>query len=599
MVTQPMTPIFDRRPRYPRHLRRTAVLFLLLCLAVAAACTQIIGPVSPEGPEGAAAEMRKAKAEKDARQLAYENVALASLAMSREAYGEARQYLDRALEADPQSPYLCRKMALLLKTTEDYPAALEYALKLRELDPDGIESLTLLADLYMLTDKDDLAIEAYREIIAAQPGNTRIRLLIITNLIRREAYREALRQLDTVIDQNPKLVIAFYYRGRINLEIRNYEAAEAAYLKALKLNPGLEPALFDLGTLYQMTQREMDAIDIYKKLVLLNPQNLTVRERMVDLYIKLGLKEKAEQEMNAIKERAEPGDPERQALGLLYLRQGRLDESIEELKLILAAWPEDDKTRYYLGTAYEENKDLENALAQFRKIGPESKYFQSSRIHIAYILDSQGKSTEAIDVLESAIDGSEAEVELYLMLASLYEGLKKYDKGIEVAREGLKNDERNVDLLFRIGVLLDKKGDKEACLTEMRNILKIDPDHADALNYIGYTYAEKGIRLDEAMKLIKRALAIKPESGYILDSLGWVYFQKGQYGEALGYLEKAAIATPDDPTINEHLGDTYLKMERHGEAIDAYKKALSLEHPDSDKVKKKMGEVEQLLEDGR
>ncbi|MBW2283832.1 MAG: tetratricopeptide repeat protein, partial [Deltaproteobacteria bacterium] len=518
MVTQPMTPIFDRRPRYPRHLRRTAVLFLLLCLAVAAACTQIIGPVSPEGPEGAAAEMRKAKAEKDARQLAYENVALASLAMSREAYGEARQYLDRALEADPQSPYLCRKMALLLKTTEDYPAALEYALKLRELDPDGIESLTLLADLYMLTDKDDLAIEAYREIIAAQPGNTRIRLLIITNLIRREAYREALRQLDTVIDQNPKLVIAFYYRGRINLEIRNYEAAEAAYLKALKLNPGLEPALFDLGTLYQMTQREMDAIDIYKKLVLLNPQNLTVRERMVDLYIKLGLKEKAEQEMNAIKERAEPGDPERQALGLLYLRQGRLDESIEELKLILAAWPEDDKTRYYLGTAYEENKDLENALAQFRKIGPESKYFQSSRIHIAYILDSQGKSTEAIDVLESAIDGSEAEVELYLMLASLYEGLKKYDKGIEVAREGLKNDERNVDLLFRIGVLLDKKGDKEACLTEMRNILKIDPDHADALNYIGYTYAEKGIRLDEAMKLIKRALAMKPESGYILDS---------------------------------------------------------------------------------
>jgi tetratricopeptide (TPR) repeat protein len=129
----------------------------------------------------------------------------------------------------------------------------------------------------------------------------------------------------------------------------------------------------------------------------------------------------------------------------------------------------------------------------------------------------------------------------------------------------------------------------------MSRIIEINPDHADALNYIGYTYAEQGIRLDEAMSLIEKALRIKPDSGYIIDSLGWVYFQKGMYDEALKYLEQAASHVPNDPTIMEHLGDVYFKKGMFKKSIEMYEKALALNHPQGEKLKEKMEELKKRV----
>jgi tetratricopeptide (TPR) repeat protein len=129
----------------------------------------------------------------------------------------------------------------------------------------------------------------------------------------------------------------------------------------------------------------------------------------------------------------------------------------------------------------------------------------------------------------------------------------------------------------------------------MRRILDIQPEHADALNYIGYTYAEQGVRLEEAMDLIQKALKIKPDSGYIIDSLGWVYYQKGLYDEALKYLLEAAKLVPNDPTILEHLGDVYFKKRMYEKSLEEYEKALTLNHPQSDKVKEKIQQLKKLL----
>ena len=142
---------------------------------------------------------------------------------------------------------------------------------------------------------------------------------------------------------------------------------------------------------------------------------------------------------------------------------------------------------------------------------------------------------------------------------------------------------------------MDKAGRKEACIQEMRQVLKIDPDNVDALNYIGYTYAEQGVRLDEALFLIQKALKLKPNSGYIIDSLGWVYFQKGQYEKAVATLLKAATLTGKDPTIQEHLGDAYHKLKEYKKALQYYEKALSLEHPEEKRIKEKIAEVRERL----
>jgi tetratricopeptide (TPR) repeat protein len=487
-------------------------------------------------------------------------------------------------------------MALLLKKMKDYQSALKYALRCVRLDPEGVSHLILLADLYVLLGDDEMALDQYNKALNLDPKNQRIRLLLTTILIRKEQFDIALGHLEVLTEQSPELVIAYYYRGRINLETGSYQEAEEAFQEALRLNESLEPALFDLSTLYQITERYSDAIETYEKLLGFYPDNLEARKRLVDLYLKLGDEEKAELHTEKIREHSKPGEPGRQALGLIYLKQGKLDESIEELELIVSAWPDDQKSRYYLGTAYEEKEDLDKALEHFRQVKPDSKYFISAQMHIAYMLERQKKYDEAISVLERAIELKREKAELYLMLASVYEGKEEYQKGIQVIREGLKHHEDNIDLAFRLGVLLDKSGDKESCLDQMRGILEIDPNHADSLNYIGYTYADQGIRLDEAMEMIQRALMIKPDSGYIIDSLGWVYYQKGLYDEALSHLQRAAELTAGDPTINEHLGDAYFKKKQLRESLAYYKKALSLNHPDEKRLKQKIIEVERLLE---
>ncbi len=185
-----------------------------------------------------------------------------------------------------------------------------------------------------------------------------------------------------------------------------------------------------------------------------------------------------------------------------------------------------------------------------------------------------------------------------MMLASFYETKEDYEKAVEIVNQGLTKNENNIDLIFRLGVIADKRGDKESSIKYMRRVLEINSDHADSLNYIGYTYAEQGINLDEALTLIKKALELEPDKGHIIDSLGWVYFQKGLYDEALHHLKRSVELLPEDPTINEHLGDTYMKKEMHKEALEYFKKALALKDSEKVNLEKKISEIERLLRQG-
>jgi tetratricopeptide (TPR) repeat protein len=122
----------------------------------------------------------------------------------------------------------------------------------------------------------------------------------------------------------------------------------------------------------------------------------------------------------------------------------------------------------------------------------------------------------------------------------------------------------------------------------MKVVIGIDPKHANALNYLGYTYAELGENLDEAERLIKAALKEKPDDGYITDSLGWVYYKKRLYTKALKYLEKAVSLVPDDPTILEHLGDVYLEMSNKEKALEFYQRSLNKKKKDTADLEKKI-----------
>jgi Tfp pilus assembly protein PilF len=125
----------------------------------------------------------------------------------------------------------------------------------------------------------------------------------------------------------------------------------------------------------------------------------------------------------------------------------------------------------------------------------------------------------------------------------------------------------------------------------MRKVISLDPKHSNALNYLGYTYADLGKNLDEAERLILEALKHKPNDGYITDSLGWVYYKKGEYEKALEYLQKAIGIVPDDPIMLEHLGDAYLKLNDKTNALKFYKKSLKHKEKDKEELEKKIREL--------
>jgi Tfp pilus assembly protein PilF len=128
----------------------------------------------------------------------------------------------------------------------------------------------------------------------------------------------------------------------------------------------------------------------------------------------------------------------------------------------------------------------------------------------------------------------------------------------------------------------------------MRKAIELDDRHARALNYVGYTLAESKKNLDEAERLIRRALAVEPYSGYILDSLGWVYYQRGQFEQAFTYLKRATVSGEEDPVIFEHLGDTAMKLGRYQEAVKAYEKALNHRKAKKEPLLKKLKEAHRL-----
>jgi tetratricopeptide (TPR) repeat protein len=526
----------------------------------------------------------------------YLDFILASLNTIRGDYKEAKDYLSKVIKNDPDSIYLNKKMAILLEKLGDTNGAIRHAQKCLEIDPNDIESHLILAELYFISGDKESEQKEYETALNLNPKQQRVRLILSTVLIRNGFFKEALGHLEELIKQNPELTIAYYYRGRVQIELNNYQEAEKEYLHALELDGNMEPALFDLASLYQMEKRFEEAIFLYEKLLTIYPSNRVAKERLIVLYNNLGQIDNTMRLLEDIKRGSEPGDPIRQTLGLFYLRQGKLAESIAELDLIVTAWPKDYKSRFYLATAYEENGQPEKALEHFTQIQKESEYFTNAQIHIAYILDARGESDEAINVIKKAIEIDNKNIDLYIMLASLFESQKSYDKAIEAIKKGLENDDKNIELIFRFGVVLDKSGDKDGSIKQMRRILEIDPNNADSLNYIGYSYAEKGTNLDEAMDLIQKALKINPESAYIIDSLGWVYYQKGLYDEALEYLEKAFSLISDDSIIAEHLGDVYLKKSNYQRSLEMYQKALTLKPQYVDKILKKIEDVKKLIE---
>jgi Flp pilus assembly protein TadD len=209
-------------------------------------------------------------------------------------------------------------------------------------------------------------------------------------------------------------------------------------------------------------------------------------------------------------------------------------------------------------------------------------------LHLAMLLSRQKKNDEAIEVVRKLRGESPGDVELMIFLSGQLEGAKRYDEALAVATEATEKAPDNPAAWFALGVVQDKRGQLEQVIAAMEKVIALDPKHATALNYLGYTFADRNIRLPEAEQLLQRALEIRPDDGYFLDSLAWVHFRRGDYRRAEADLLQALKFVPDDPVILEHLGEVLQAQGRNEEAAALFEKAIAKGHEKPDEVEVKI-----------
>lgn len=560
-------------------------LIILMSLLVLASCAGSTPP--PENESSAVHKMS------DGHSRSLYLYSRARLATHEGDYPSALSLLRDAIEHDPESAMLHSEVAEIKLKIGQVPEALEYINKAIKLDPAYRPPYVLAGVLMASAGKDWEAADYLRKAIKLDPSKEDAYLHLALSLMRLFEYEETVATLKALVKLNPDSVLGHYYLGRTYGQMKLYREALGFFKKTLELRPEFDQAAIDMAATYEAMGDYPQAIESYRALLGQDENRGAVLQRLIQLLIQQRrFPEALEQLQNAVKSGL-GGQETLRKIGLVHLELEQYDEAITVFGAMLDKDPAAHHIRLYLGIAFEEKGDLDKAYEEFAKIPHGAAPYQEAIGHIAFILKEKGKTEQAVEILKEAISTNTGQVELYLNLAALYESLDKADAGLAFLLENEHLFPKDPRYLFRIGVLLDKLGKRAESIEQMKKVLSANPRDPQALNYLGYSYAEMGINLDEALGYLKLAVEIRPNDAFILDSLGWVNYKLKRYDEAVRQLEDAFSLVNDDSTIAEHLGDAYAARREFKKAVKQYRKALEIDPERKElieKIRKSRGE---------
>lgn len=426
------------------------------------------------------------------------------------------------------------------------------------IDPKSIDVLMMLGGIYSINNDSDKALKAYDRVLKMDPTNDEAAVFKTQVLVEKNNNAAALKYIKGFVAKVKDSAAAWFYVGRLEFNHNHINEAIQAYRTALELRPGFSQATLSLGLIFETHNQTGKAVELYEE-QLEQKQDLQVAGRLATLYLKTSRVGPA---LRVLKTMAvlDPEDLNTQMkIGLVFMQKEEWEEARKTFVEILNKVPDSDKVNYYLAATYEEMGKVELAIEHLLKVTADSKLFEDAYLHVAGVYRKQGNKDKSFSTIRDAIKKSPENAGFYTILASLYEDDKDYKNATAALFDGLKVFQDDERMRYFYGALLDKQGKTDEAVMEMEKILKQNPDHADALNFIAYTWTAQGIHLQDAEAMLKRALKLKPNSPFILDSMGWNQFMLGKNNEALVYLEKAAHLKSDETAILEHLVEVYSK----------------------------------------
>jgi tetratricopeptide (TPR) repeat protein len=496
-------------------------------------------------------------------------------------YPAAASWFEKAISADPDSPELISRTFLMAVGAGNFERARPLADKMLKLDnTDALAQLVLIVDRLKANDSAGALKHA------------------------------ALLPQDGVHRFIGPLALAW-----TRMAAGDLPGADAALQQLDKFN-GFQPLKnFQLGLLYDFAGQADKAESFYEKTLADNQQlNWRLTDAIANFYERHGKSDKAKalyqkfMDQNSGSEIAQtvlaarPSGVPKPLIGSAaeglaeamfdlasVLNQTEtIDLALVYDRFALALQPDFRLAQLLLADVLSAQNEPAQALAVLEQIPKNSPYSWSARLRAAASLDELDRSDEAIAQLKQMAQDSPKTIGADIQLGDILRNKKRFDEAAAAYNQAIERAAANGQpdrwaLFYDRGVSYERAGQWDKAEPDLEHALELKPDQPLILNYLGYSWVDKGEKLDQGLKMIEKAVELRPEDGYIVDSLGWAHYRMGDYTSAVEYLERAVELVPSDSTINNHLGDAYWRVGRLTEARYQWKRALQFE-PDKEDI---------------
>ena len=484
-------------------------------------------------------------------------------------YREAAATLAHLLELRPEITRAALYRARALAAMDELHGAIEVLeLSLKQVSEDS-ENIDFLARLYEETDQIAQAIGLLQEAIEARPSpERRFRLALLHG--RDGDFSSAVSLLREVCQDDP---------GNMVYKVELAKALEGG-------------------------NRFREAAEILRQVTQAQPDNREAHYYLASSQRALGRRQEAIKTVQHLLNLVSDQDPSSAAayrtfLALLYQEQGNYTKALEIFRQLAQERPENRQVQlgliYALKDAGHVSKGLERSAQMV------NSYPDDLDAHIARstMLAAADRLEEGVQLLVERIRVDSEETDYYLAVAQLYSEKKMYARAQEFVEAGLEEFPESTRLQFQLAALYERQDNVAAAEAQFQKLLRADPSNAGVLNYLGYMLADRGLRLQEALSYVEKAVELEPDNGAFLDSLGWTYFKLNQLKSAEFNLVQAAEINKSDPTILEHLGDLYLRLQDYSRARTYYQRSIKFAEDPAErtKVEEKLSSLERLLSD--
>jgi tetratricopeptide (TPR) repeat protein len=464
----------------------------------------------------------------------------------------AEKAYKKVLELEPGNEDALTGLAVVYSDVGDAKAAAEVLRRVVDKSP-SVKTLSALATTYEQIRDYGLAAEALRKALELAPGNAEIKRAYAQDLLLAEQHDESLKVYKELAAEEPRDAQVWLRISQVYRQKRDFQQAREAAAKAREIEPNnLEVRYNEVGLL-ETEGKTAEATALLEEIVKSTERRTYSAGERSNRVVLL------------------------ERLGLLYRSNEQYEKAVEAFRKVAEADPDlGGRAAAQVIDTYRIGKMLDKAVAEadaaIQKY-PEDRVLRAVR---ASVLAEVSRGDEAAAELRKLLDGK-SDRETWISLAQIYEKSKKFDevaKAIDEAEKLSTTRDEKEAVAFMRGALYEKLKKYDAAEVEFRKVLELNPKNSSALNYLGYMFADRGVRLQEAQELINRALELDPNNGAYLDSLGWVYYRLGRLEEAEGYLQRALERFSKDATIHDHMGDVYAKQGKLKEAIVHWEHSL-------------------------